>query len=60
MVTTDGFLPNAVLERQGIMQKKGLPESYDLPTLLSFLSDIEAGRQWCARRFIHMTTTSFQ
>src|ERR1700687_3541934 len=45
MVTTDGFLfPNAVLERQGIMQKKGFPESYDLPTLLSFLSDIKAGR----------------
>jgi type I pantothenate kinase len=45
LVTTDGFLfPNAVLEREGIMQKKGFPESYDLPTLLSFLSDIKAGR----------------
>lgn len=45
LVTTDGFLfPNAVLERQGLMQKKGFPESYDLPTLLSFLSDIKAGR----------------
>src|SRR5258707_8280931 len=44
LVTTDGFLfPNAVLERQGLMQKKGFPESYDLPTLLSFLSDIKAG-----------------
>ena len=46
MVTTDGFLfPNAVLERQGMMQKKGFPESYDLPTLLAFLSDIKAGRR---------------
>jgi type I pantothenate kinase len=46
LITTDGFLcPNAVLERQGIMQKKGFPESYDLPTLLSFLSDIKAGRR---------------
>jgi type I pantothenate kinase len=45
LVTTDGFLfPNATLERQGLMQKKGFPESYDLPTLLSFLSDIKAGR----------------
>jgi type I pantothenate kinase len=45
LVTTDGFLfPNAVLERQGLMQKKGFPESYDLPTLLAFLSDIKAGR----------------
>jgi type I pantothenate kinase len=46
LVTTDGFLfPNAVLERQSLMQKKGFPESYDLPTLLSFLSDIKAGRR---------------
>jgi type I pantothenate kinase len=45
LVTTDGFLyPNAVLEREGLMQKKGFPESYDLPTLLQFLSDIKAGR----------------
>jgi type I pantothenate kinase len=45
LVTTDGFLfPNAVLERLGLMQKKGFPESYDLPMLLSFLSDIKAGR----------------
>ena len=46
LVTTDGFLfSNAVLERQGLMQKKGFPESYDLPMLLSFLSDIKAGRR---------------
>ena len=45
MVTTDGFLyPNAVLERQGLMQKKGFPESYDLGLLLAFLSDIKSGR----------------
>ena len=45
LVTTDGFLlPNAVLERQGLMQKKGFPESYDLPKLLAFLSEIKAGR----------------
>jgi type I pantothenate kinase len=46
LVTTDGFLfANAILERQGLMQKKGFPESYDLPTLLGFLSDIKAGRR---------------
>src|ERR1700761_1394721 len=46
LITTDGFLfPNAVLERQGLLQKKGFPESYDLPLLLSFLSDIKAGRR---------------
>ncbi len=44
-VTTDGFLyPNAVLERLGLMQKKGFPESYNLSLLLSFLSDIKSGR----------------
>ena len=46
LVTTDGFLfPNAVLEREGLMEKKGFPESYDLPTLLRFLSDVKAGRR---------------
>ena len=57
LITTDGFLyPNAVLERQGIMQKKGFPESYDLPLLLSFLSDIKAGRrQVRAPVYSHLT-----
>src|SRR5436853_4797518 len=46
LVTTDGFLyPNAVLERLQLIQKKGFPASYDLPLLLSFLSDIKAGRR---------------
>jgi type I pantothenate kinase len=46
LVTTDGFLyPNAVLEREGLMDKKGFPESYDLPGLLRFLSDVKAGRR---------------
>ncbi|MBI2717865.1 MAG: type I pantothenate kinase [Rhizobiales bacterium] len=44
LVTTDGFLlPNAVLEREGLMNRKGFPESYDLPSILRFLSDIKAG-----------------
>ena len=46
LVTTDGFLfPNAVLSQEGLMEKKGFPESYDLPALLRFLSDIKAGRR---------------
>jgi type I pantothenate kinase len=46
LVTTDGFLlPNAVLEREGLMTRKGFPESYDLPALLRFLSDIKAGER---------------
>ena len=46
LLTTDGFLfPNAVLEREHLMEKKGFPESYDLPALLRFLTDIKAGRR---------------
>src|ERR671922_2557134 len=46
LLTTDGFLfPNAVLERENLMDKKGFPESYDLPALLRFLSDVKAGRR---------------
>ena len=44
LVTTDGFLfPNAVLEAEGLMQRKGFPESYDVGAILRFLSDIKAG-----------------
>src|SRR5882724_11229666 len=46
LVTTDGFLfPNAVLAREDLMERKGFPESYDLPALLRFLTDIKAGRR---------------
>jgi type I pantothenate kinase len=46
LITTDGFLyPNAVLEREGLMERKGFPESYDLPALLRFLTEVKAGRR---------------
>ena len=46
LITTDGFLhPNAVLEREGLMEKKGFPESYDLPALLRFLTEVKAGQR---------------
>ena len=46
ILTTDGFLfPNSVLERQGLMEKKGFPESYDISALLRFLTDIKAGQR---------------
>ncbi|WP_342640617.1 type I pantothenate kinase [Rhodoligotrophos ferricapiens] len=45
LVPTDGFLfPNAVLEREGLMTRKGFPESYDVTKLLHFLSDIKSGK----------------
>jgi type I pantothenate kinase len=46
LVTTDGFLmPNATLEREGLMARKGFPESYDLPKILRFMSDIKSGER---------------
>ncbi|MEP2703648.1 MAG: type I pantothenate kinase [Roseibium sp.] len=46
LITTDGFLhPNAVLEAEGLMSRKGFPESFDRPRLLKFLSDIKAGKR---------------
>lgn len=45
LVTTDGFLlPNAELERRGLMEKKGFPESYDRSAFLKFLASIKAGK----------------
>ena len=45
LVTTDGFLyPNAELERRGLMDRKGFPESYDRRALLRFVSQVKAGR----------------
>jgi type I pantothenate kinase len=46
LVTTDGFLfPNAVLERENLMHRKGFPESFDVAALLNFLSRIKAGER---------------
>lgn len=46
LITTDGFLhPNAVLESEGLMAKKGFPESYDGAALLRFLSAVKAGQR---------------
>ena len=50
LITTDGFLlPNAVLERDGLMEKKGFPESYDNKALLRFLVRGEGGAAQCLR-----------
>jgi type I pantothenate kinase len=44
LVTTDGFLfPNAELERRGLMDRKGFPESYDRRALLRFVSAVKSG-----------------
>lgn len=44
LVTTDGFLfPNQMLNKRGLMTRKGFPESYNQRRLLQFLADIKAG-----------------
>src|SRR4051794_23034340 len=44
LVTTDGFLlPNAELEKRGLLQRKGFPESYDRRALLRFVSRVKSG-----------------
>ncbi len=57
LVTTDGFLyPNGVLETEGLMDKKGFPESYDGASLVRFLSDVKAGtRNVHAPVYSHLT-----
>ncbi|MCB9696985.1 MAG: type I pantothenate kinase [Alphaproteobacteria bacterium] len=46
LVTTDGFLmPNAELERRGLMQRKGFPESYDRGALLAFVMALKSGEE---------------
>jgi len=45
LVTTDGFLhPRRILEERGLMGRKGFPESYDRPRLISFLADVKGGQ----------------
>ena len=45
LVTTDGFLyPNRTLEANGLMSRKGFPESYDVRRLLQFLADVKSGQ----------------
>lgn len=44
LVTTDGFLwPNDELQRRGLLDRKGFPESYDRKALLRFIVDVKSG-----------------
>ncbi|MBV7391834.1 type I pantothenate kinase [Enterococcus alishanensis] len=46
LITTDGFLyPNAELEKKGIMDRKGFPESYDMEKLIDFLNAVKSGEK---------------
>lgn len=44
IVSTDGFLkPNAVLEAEGLMLRKGFPESFDAPALAAAIAGLKTG-----------------
>jgi type I pantothenate kinase len=46
LITTDGFLyPTAALEKRGLMNRKGFPESYDQRRLVRFLTEIKSGKR---------------
>jgi len=57
LITTDGFLyPNAELERRGLLQRKGFPESYDRRALLRFVAEVKAGKdEVSAPVYSHLT-----
>jgi type I pantothenate kinase len=46
LITTDGFLYNtSELKRRHLMDRKGFPESYDMPALIKFLNDVKSGER---------------
>ncbi|MGX2967033.1 type I pantothenate kinase [Ursidibacter sp. B-7004-1] len=46
LITTDGFLyPLATLEEKNLLKRKGFPESYDIHSLIRFVSDIKSGKR---------------
>ncbi len=57
LVTTDGFLyPNAELERRGLMERKGFPESYDVASLVRFVGAVKSGEpEVSAPVYSHLT-----
>lgn len=56
VVSTDGFLlPNAELERRGLLAHKGFPESYDVAAFTDFLDALRAEKPALAPIYSHQT-----
>lgn len=56
LVTTDGFLwPTAKLIEDDLMSRKGFPESYDVRTMIDFLSDVRSTGSGRAPVYSHLT-----
>jgi type I pantothenate kinase len=56
LITTDGFLyPTRVLQKRGLMNRKGFPESYDQRRLVRFLTEVKSGQpEVCAPVYSHL------
>ncbi|VAX77166.1 Pantothenate kinase [Serratia symbiotica] len=47
LITTDGFLyPNKILNKRGLMNKKGFPQSYDIHSMVKFVSEVKSGAKY--------------
>lgn len=57
LITTDGFLlPNAELERRGLLHRKGFPDSYDRSALFNFVRRVKSGAEEVAAPvYSHLT-----
>lgn len=56
VVSTDGFLlPNAELERRGLLGRKGFPESYDAGAFTAFLDALRSGEPAHVPVYSHQT-----
>ena len=56
VVSTDGFLlPNAELERRGLLGRKGFPESYDAAAFTAFLDALRSGEPATVPIYSHQT-----
>ncbi|BGI50770.1 MAG: type I pantothenate kinase [Arsenophonus endosymbiont of Ceratovacuna japonica] len=57
IITTDSFLyPNKILNKHGIINKKGFPQSYDMYNLIKFISNIKSGiKEITAPIYSHLT-----
>jgi type I pantothenate kinase len=52
--STTSRILKAQLVDEGLMEKKGFPESYDIAPLLAFLSDVKAGKKATASIYSHL------
>ncbi|MBJ7308539.1 MAG: type I pantothenate kinase, partial [Acidimicrobiia bacterium] len=56
VIASDGFLyPNSVLAEQGLSDRKGFPDSYDVAAIAAFLAEVRAGKPSSVPVYDHHT-----